>query len=222
MTQRRQEEHDMGFRPVMLSSDPGTHCACGEAFIIEDDRIAHFLDAFVPDDDIGRDGQRHQQVEGDDDAPQCECGAIFAYGDALDSHFEGVFVPLNHQGIDGRVHTGTTLLPVQNWRGIALTTLRIEVGIPVLVRGYCDLRVSRGIRRIRHERGWTLGDVALRLGCDRSRVSRIENGKRGTPVPSLVAEALGVSLEHLLMPCPRCDDKPASGYRCTRCGAEAT
>lgn len=98
----------------------------------------------------------------------------------------------------------------------------MEGGIPVLVRGYRDPRVARGIRRVRMERGWSLEDVALLLGCDKSRVCRIERGQRGTPVPALVADALGVPLDHLLAPCPRCEGTPPFGYRCTRCGAEAT
>jgi transcriptional regulator with XRE-family HTH domain len=103
-----------------------------------------------------------------------------------------------------------------------MTRSPIEGRIPVLAQGYIDPRVAQGIRRIRMERGWSLDDVALRLGCDRSRVSRIERGQRGTPVPALVADALGVPLDHLLAPCPRCDDKPPYGYRCLRCGAETT
>jgi hypothetical protein len=101
-----------------------------------------------------------------------------------------------------------------------VTAAPIEGRIPVLARGHHDPRVARGIRRIRTERGWSLDDVALLLGCDRSRVSRIESGQRGTPVPSLVADALGVPVEHLLAACPRCDGKPPYGYQCMRCGAE--
>jgi hypothetical protein len=43
-----------------------------------------------------------------------------------------------------------------------------------------DPQVARGIRRVRLERGWTLREVALLLGCDPSRICRIENGERGT------------------------------------------
>jgi hypothetical protein len=94
----------------MPARDPVTRCACGETFLIEEDRIAHFIDVFVPGDDTGDDGQRHQQVGGDD-TPRCACGAAFAHVDALDSHFEEMFVPPGNRGKDGRVHTGTMLVP---------------------------------------------------------------------------------------------------------------
>lgn len=81
-----------------------------------------------------------------------------------------------------------------------------------------DPRIARGIRRVRLERGWTLRKVARLLGCDQSRISRIENGERGTPDPEIVARRLGVSVAYLLMPCPLCGDKPPHGYRCLRCG----
>jgi transcriptional regulator with XRE-family HTH domain len=81
-----------------------------------------------------------------------------------------------------------------------------------------DPRVVRGIRRIRLEHGWTLNEVAALLGCNGSQISRIENGQRGTPDPETVARGLGVPLDYLLMPCPRCADKPPHGYLCLRCG----
>lgn len=103
-----------------------------------------------------------------------------------------------------------------------MTRTSAEGRFPVLAQGYSDRRVAQGIRRIRIERGWSLDDVALLLGCDSSRVSRIEHGRRGTPEAALVADALGVPLEHLLASCPRCDGKPPYGYRCLRCGTETT
>jgi hypothetical protein len=57
-----------------------------------------------------------------------------------------------------------------------------------------DPQVARGIRRVRLERGWTLRDVALLLGCAPSRICRIENGERGTPDPAEAAGKLGVPL----------------------------
>jgi transcriptional regulator with XRE-family HTH domain len=50
--------------------------------------------------------------------------------------------------------------------------------------GHRDVQVARGIRRVRLERGWTLRDMAALLGCDPSRICRIENGERGTPDPA--------------------------------------
>jgi transcriptional regulator with XRE-family HTH domain len=85
-----------------------------------------------------------------------------------------------------------------------------------------DPRVARGIRRVRLERGWTLRDAALLLGCDPSRISRIENGERGTPDPAEAAGKLGVPLPYLMAPCPQCDYQPLQGYLCLRCGTQAT
>jgi transcriptional regulator with XRE-family HTH domain len=81
-----------------------------------------------------------------------------------------------------------------------------------------DPRVARGMRRVRIERGWTLEDVAALLKCHPSKVSRIENGERGTPDPAIIARILGVSVGYLLMPCPRCAERPPAGYMCLRCG----
>jgi transcriptional regulator with XRE-family HTH domain len=85
-----------------------------------------------------------------------------------------------------------------------------------------DLAVARGIRRVRLERGWTLREMALLLGCHPSRICRIENGERGTPDPAEAAGKLGVPLSYLMEPCPRCEYQPPDGYLCLRCGTQAT
>jgi transcriptional regulator with XRE-family HTH domain len=84
-----------------------------------------------------------------------------------------------------------------------------------------DLAVARGIRRVRLERGWTLREMALLLGCHPSRICRIENGERGTPDPAEAAGKLGVPLSYLMEPCPRCGYQPPDGYMCLRCGTQA-
>jgi transcriptional regulator with XRE-family HTH domain len=83
-------------------------------------------------------------------------------------------------------------------------------------------QVAHGIRRVRLERGWTLREVALLLGCDPSRICRIENGERGTPDPAEAAGKLGVPLPYLMAPCPQCGYQPPHGYLCLRCGTQAT
>ena len=85
-----------------------------------------------------------------------------------------------------------------------------------------DPQVARGIRRVRLERGWRLLDVARLLGCDPSRISRIENGQRGTPDPAEAAAKLGVPLPDLIAPCPRCGYQPPHGYLCGGCGTQAS
>jgi hypothetical protein len=81
-----------------------------------------------------------------------------------------------------------------------------------------DPEIARGMRRVRLERGWTLDEVAVLFGCNRSQISRAENGKRGTPAPAIVAGTLGVPVDYLLMPCPRCAYVPRYGFQCLRCG----
>ena len=94
--------------------------------------------------------------------------------------------------------------------------------MPATARTTRDPRVARGMRRVRTERGWSLDEVALLLGCHPSRISRIETGVRGTPDPATVADLLGVPVDYLLAPCPRCNGSPPYGFQCTRCGAETT
>lgn len=54
-----------------------------------------------------------------------------------------------------------------------------------------------------------------------SRISRIENGERGTPDPAEAAAKLGVPLPDLIAPCPQCGYQPPHGYLCLRCGTQA-
>jgi hypothetical protein len=126
----------------------------------------------------------------------CACGDSFDRADDLDSHL--IEVP----EADDRDHYEVTA------HGRA----------PVLARGRVDPRIAWGMRRLRVERGWTLEQVARLLGCDVSRVSRIERGQRGTPSPTVVAELLATTVGYLLMPCPTCNGKPPVGYACLRCG----
>lgn len=87
-----------------------------------------------------------------------------------------------------------------------------------LVTTSSDPRIARGMRRVRRERGWSLDDVAALFGCDRSRISRIENHTRRAPDPTIAADLLGVTVDYLLMPCPQCAERPPHGYLCLRCG----
>jgi hypothetical protein len=220
---------------VIPSGDVATGCACGETFLIGDDRIAHFIDVFVPEGDTGRDGERHLETEGGGSPLRCECGAVFGDADALDAHFENVFMPPDHRGADGRVHTGTTLLPPALPGVVVVIALPVSGDLAMRCEGGSgrsasravrstharDPRVARGMRRVRIERGWSLDEVAGLLKCHPSRISRIENGLCGTPAPAITAELLGVPLGYLLMSCPRCADRPPRGYQCLRCGTHA-
>ena len=81
--------------------------------------------------------------------------------------------------------------------------------------------IARGIRRIRLERGMTMGEIGLLLGMHASTVSRIESGERWralTRHTRSVADRLGVTPAYLLRSCPQCAYSPPMGYQCLRCG----
>jgi hypothetical protein len=126
----------------------------------------------------------------------CVCTASFDLVDDLESHLIGL------PDTDTSDHYEVTQ------RGRA----------PVMARGRIDPRVAWGIRRLRKERQWSQTRVAWLLGCDKSRVSRIERGQSGTPSPAVIAKLLDTTVGYLLMPCPDCGGKPARGCQCLRCG----
>jgi transcriptional regulator with XRE-family HTH domain len=41
----------------------------------------------------------------------------------------------------------------------------------------CKVEIARRVRTVRDERGWTQEDVAALLGCSRTKMNRIENGR---------------------------------------------
>lgn len=72
-----------------------------------------------------------------------------------------------------------------------------------------DARVRRRLRELRTERGLTLQQVAERARIDLSTLSRLESGNRRLAldhIPAL-AEALGVSADHLLGSAPPQDPR---------------
>jgi len=56
------------------------------------------------------------------------------------------------------------------------------------------------IKKLREERGWSLDELARRVGVAKSTLSRYENGQREFPINDLgkYAEIFGVSIESLL------------------------
>jgi transcriptional regulator with XRE-family HTH domain len=48
-----------------------------------------------------------------------------------------------------------------------------------MARFYPSRKLGAALREYRIAVGWTLGDAARHLECDRSKISRIENGERG-------------------------------------------
>jgi len=48
-----------------------------------------------------------------------------------------------------------------------------------MARFYPSRKLGAALREYRIAIGWTLGDTARNLECDRSKISRIENGERG-------------------------------------------
>jgi DNA-binding XRE family transcriptional regulator len=81
--------------------------------------------------------------------------------------------------------------------------------------------IGRGVRRIRLERGMTMGEIGSLLGVHASTVSRIESGERWrtlTRNARSVADLLGVTPGYLLRSCPQCGYSPPVGFQCLRCG----
>jgi len=69
-----------------------------------------------------------------------------------------------------------------------------------------DLRIpgiGEGLRILREQRGLSLADLAEKLDCDRSRLSKYENGHNAISVAFLesVAQALGESPEAVVLFC---------------------
>lgn len=62
-------------------------------------------------------------------------------------------------------------------------------------------RLSLGLKRLRHARGWTQADLARAAGVSRSAISQAEAGRRGLSLDTLIllSERLGVSLDQLLL-----------------------
>lgn len=92
-------------------------------------------------------------------------------------------------------------------------------------------RVVANVRRLREIRGWLARELAERMtavGCPMSR-SVISN-REGAHCPSRVsadelvafADVFGKSITDLvaeeMIACPRCNDKPPTGFTCNNCG----
>lgn len=63
-------------------------------------------------------------------------------------------------------------------------------------------QVGARLRALRHSRGWTLEDLALRAGMSPSTLSRLESGKRQASLELLVplTRELGIGLDDLVTP----------------------
>jgi transcriptional regulator with XRE-family HTH domain len=61
-------------------------------------------------------------------------------------------------------------------------------------------QLGAGLRQLRRAKGLTMDELAARVGVDKAHLSRIENNLRSPSVSMLsqIAEALGVSMGHLL------------------------
>lgn len=66
---------------------------------------------------------------------------------------------------------------------------------PITQQEYCDIhQFATHLKRVRHEQGLSLADLAQRTGIDRSALSRLENGIYDNPTVSTLsryAHALG-------------------------------
>lgn len=72
------------------------------------------------------------------------------------------------------------------------------------------------IKRLREARGWSLEDLARRVGLSKSTLSRYESGQRQFPINDIgkFADVLDVSIEHLLGLRKQTDLVPLVGTIC--------
>lgn len=63
-----------------------------------------------------------------------------------------------------------------------------------------DEILRRNVTRLREERGWSIQDLATRLGIDRTYLSKSESGNRAFKVSEIdkLAKIFGVSTDYLL------------------------
>lgn len=63
-----------------------------------------------------------------------------------------------------------------------------------------DEILRRNVTRLREERGWSIQDLASRLGIDRTYLSKSESGNRAFKVSEIdkLAKIFGVSTDYLL------------------------
>ncbi|WOC11877.1 helix-turn-helix domain-containing protein [Gordonia sp. MP11Mi] len=75
-----------------------------------------------------------------------------------------------------------------------------------------DSWIGRRVAQHRKDRGWTLTEVADKVGLSSTQLSRIESGTRQSSIGTLIeiAHAFGVSLSQLV------DEQFASSYHVTR------
>jgi len=61
-------------------------------------------------------------------------------------------------------------------------------------------KLGKNLKRIRIERKMSQGDIMRALGCSRSYISNIENGKTNPTLATIakLAKSVGVSIEKLL------------------------
>jgi transcriptional regulator with XRE-family HTH domain len=81
-------------------------------------------------------------------------------------------------------------------------------------------RLAHGLRRVRHEYGLNMSEMATLLGVHTSTISRVESGERLANHwrPEAVALDSGMPVEELLRACPHCHYSPPDGFVCRRCG----
>jgi hypothetical protein len=78
-----------------------TRCACGFERLDDEEGSDHLLAAFVPEDNLGPDGQVHEEGE----LRACSCGFSASSGPELDAHFLAVFMTADRLDRDGLRHS---------------------------------------------------------------------------------------------------------------------
>jgi hypothetical protein len=82
-----------------------------------------------------------------------------------------------------------------------------------------SLLASRGLRRLRIQRGLTITQMSALIGCSVGQISRVERGQRLAPPPAFLADRLEITEAQLMALCPVCAYQPAPGRTCQECGS---
>jgi hypothetical protein len=79
-------------------------CLCGFTELADETFADHIMLVFEPGDQIGHDGQAHEER-----APlTCACGVTASTPTDLDTHFLYAFAPRDYIGTDGKKHGPVT------------------------------------------------------------------------------------------------------------------
>lgn len=82
-----------------------------------------------------------------------------------------------------------------------------------------DLRVARGLRRVRLASGMKLKEAAAIYGCSTARACQMETGYRAPMSVKSIAAIYGVTAEEVIALCSNCGFTPPPLFTCQVCGS---